>query len=53
MSAESTREQLYAEKAVVILREKDANLVRKRPTPRATAVSGSRRSPGPPPRSRS
>jgi 2-dehydro-3-deoxyphosphogluconate aldolase / (4S)-4-hydroxy-2-oxoglutarate aldolase len=30
MSAEKTREQLYAEKAVVILREKDADLVRKK-----------------------
>jgi len=30
MSAEKTREQLYADKAVVILREKDADLVRKK-----------------------
>ena len=30
MSAEKTREQLYAEKAVVILREKDADVVRKK-----------------------
>ena len=30
MSAEKTREQLYAEKAVVILRENDADLVRKK-----------------------
>ncbi len=30
MSAEQTREQLYAEKAVVILREKSADLVRKK-----------------------
>src|SRR6185369_13849593 len=30
MSAEKTREQLYAEKAVVILREKDADSVRKK-----------------------
>ncbi|MBI3854459.1 MAG: amino acid permease [Planctomycetes bacterium] len=30
MSAEQTREQLYVEKAVVILREKDADLVRKK-----------------------
>ena len=30
MSAEKTREQLYVDKAVVILREKDADLVRKK-----------------------
>jgi 2-dehydro-3-deoxyphosphogluconate aldolase/(4S)-4-hydroxy-2-oxoglutarate aldolase len=30
MSAEETREQLYASRAVVILREKDASLVRKK-----------------------
>jgi 2-dehydro-3-deoxyphosphogluconate aldolase/(4S)-4-hydroxy-2-oxoglutarate aldolase len=30
MSAEKTREQLYGDKAVVILREKDADLVRKK-----------------------